>query len=206
MSADAFPDWIYQWLGRGKRNLSYGAPNIVRINTVLRIVFNQALFTSARCIWNSTNYATKGTISPPRKKNPLIITIISPRYRNFPLTSLQIKSFLVFLMTAVQNGGTKPFDGVKNNLMEVCPALPHKKRGRVRLQPPQSESGQNFTHKFPWGESGSERSETQGREQIFFFKDVTSKRPKVIIKWTEYFGFYFTSSLFIESPNNLLTR
>lgn len=128
MSGDAFTGWIYQWFSRGKRNQNCGAPNILRINTVLRIVFNQALFTSARCIWHPTNYATRGTISPPQKKKKLIITIISPRYRNFPLTSLQIKSFLVFLMTAVQNRGTEPFDGVKNNLMEVCPALPHKKK------------------------------------------------------------------------------
>lgn len=48
-------------------------------------------------------------------------------------------------------------DSVENNSTEVCPALPHKKKkNRGRLcdsSLPTPSPGQNFTHKFPWGES-----------------------------------------------------
>lgn len=173
MSADAFTDWIYQWFSRGKTNLSYGAPDILRINTVLRIVFNQALFTSARCIWHSTNYATRGTISPPRKKPSSSLSFLLGT-EIFPLTSLQIKSFLVFLMTAVQNGGTEPFDGVKNNLMEVCPALPHKKKeDECASSLPSRSQGKTLRTSFL-----EEKTAVKGQRRKvgnrIFFKDVSN--------------------------------
>lgn len=61
--------------------------------------------------------------------------------------NLHVSSVLLFWIRVAQRGKTDVFERVRNNSMEICPALPHKKK-RGRFQPPESESGRNFTHKF----------------------------------------------------------
>lgn len=78
----------------------------------------------------------------------IIISVIFRRFRYFPLTSLRVKSFLLFWMTVTQKREKKRFERVANNSMEVCPALPHKRGNEGASSLPSRSQGKTLRTSF----------------------------------------------------------
>lgn len=171
---------------------------MVRINTVLRIVFNQAPFTSARCIWHSTNYATRGTISPPRKKKITTKTSSSLSFllgtEIFHWRSFKLSNFWYFWWLQCKTEERSPLTELRIILWKFVPPSPIKKEDECASSLPSRSQGKTLRTSF-LEEKAAVKGQRRKVGNRIFFKDVTNKQPKLIIKWTDDFGFYFTSSL-----------
>lgn len=106
----------------------------------------------------------------------IIISVIFRRFRYFPLTSLRLKSFLLFWMTVTQKGEKKRFERVANNSMEVCPALPHKRGNEGASSLPSRSEGKTLRTSFL-----EEKPALKGQRRkvgnviFFFFIDVNKQ-------------------------------
>lgn len=99
----------------------------------------------------------------------IIISVIFRRFRYFPLTSLRVKSFLLFWMTVTQKGEKKRFERVANNSMEVCPALPHKRGNEGASSLPSRSEGKTLRTSFLEEKPALKGQRRKVGNVIFFF-------------------------------------
>lgn len=158
---------MFKMVSEQLRDLHCGAAHIMKWVSGLTI---EVIILCVKML--TTNYMTKDTIF---FFGIIIISNIIRRYWYFPLTSPQVESLPRFWMAVVQRRETKRFERVGNNSMEACPALPHKKENEGASSLLSRSRGKTLRTTFPFGETSTERSETQGRRRDFYWFEQTNR-------------------------------